>query len=179
MAPPIVEDWRIAVMQAHERVFDLIRGQPKRSLGYPLCDAGWRDILERLCIRVETALHENDTFRFVRIKQKFGVLRADWDGDISNETRAMVLHAIDLAVARSACTCETCGVEGQLYNNHGWLATRCAEHALGNPAPLEPGSENIHKLRHVAGEPCLFYARYDRETDTLTEVLPNSLRLEE
>jgi hypothetical protein len=24
-------------------------------LGYPLCDGGWQDILERLCIRIETA----------------------------------------------------------------------------------------------------------------------------
>jgi hypothetical protein len=89
-------------MQAHERLFDLMPDEPQRSLGYPLCDAGWRDILERLCSRIETALQENDTFKFVRIKQKFGVLRADWDGDISNDTRAKILEAIDLAVARSA-----------------------------------------------------------------------------
>jgi hypothetical protein len=174
---PIVEDWRIEIMQAYERPFKLIPGEPDRSRGYPLCDAGWRDILERLCIRVEDALQENETFEFVRIKQKFGLLRVDWDGEISDETRANVLNAVNLAVARSACTCEVCGVEGLLYDNRGWLATRCAEHALGDPKPIEPGFENIHILRPVFGEPGTFYARYDRESDTLTEVSPNSLGL--
>jgi hypothetical protein len=176
---PIIKDWRVVFMQAHERLFDLMSDEPQRSFGYPLCDAGWRDILERLCIRIQTALQENDTFKFVRIKQKFGVLRADWDGDISNDTRAKILEAIDLAVARSACTCEICGVEGRRYNNRGWLATTCAEHAVGDPEPVRPGFEIIRKLRRLAGEPGMYYVRYDRETDTLTKVSPNSLGLEQ
>ena len=175
----VVKDWRVVFMQAHERLFDLIADEPQRSFGYPLCDAGWRGILERLCIRIETALQENDTFEFVRIKQKFGVLRADWDGEISNDTSAKIHEAINLAVARSACTCEICGVEGRRYNNRGWLLTACAEHAVGDPEPVRPGFENIRKLRRVAGEPGMYYARYDREADTLTEVSPNSLRLEQ
>ncbi len=48
---PIVKDWRVVFMQAHERLFDLIADEPQRSFGYPLCDAGWRGILERLCIK--------------------------------------------------------------------------------------------------------------------------------
>ena len=174
---PIVKDWRVVFVQAHERLFDLMPDEPQRSFGYPLCDAGWRDILERLCIRIETALQQNDTFEFVRIKQKFGVLRADWHGEISNDTSARILEAINLAVARSACTCEICGVEGRRYNNRGWLATACAEHAVGDPEPVRPGFENIRKLRRVAGEPGMYYVRYDRETDTLTEMSPNSLGL--
>lgn len=174
-----VLDWRIAVMQAHQRLFDLIPEEPESSRGYPLCDAGWRDILERLCARVETALQGGETFRFVRIRQKFGILGVDWHGEVSKETKAKVLNAIDLAVARSACICERCGVEGRLYNNHGWLATRCAEHALGNPTSIKQGFENIRILRRVTGPPNLFYARYDRQTDTLTEVSRNSLGLPE
>jgi hypothetical protein len=176
---PIVKDWRVVFMQAHGRLFDLMPNEPERSFGYPLCDAGWRDILERLGIRIEAALQENDTFEFVRIKQKFGVLRADWHGEISNDTSARILEAINLAVARSACTCEICGVEGRRYNNRGWLATACAEHAVGDPEPVRPGFENIRKLRRAAGEPGMYYARYDREADTLTEVSTNSLGLEQ
>jgi hypothetical protein len=175
----VVKDWRVVLMQAHERLFDLMPNEPERSFGYPLCDAGWRDILERLCIRVETALQENGAFEFVRIKQKFGVLRADWDGEISNDTRAKILAAIDLAVARSACTCEICGVEGHRYNNRGWLATVCAAHAVGDPELVRPRFENIRKLRRVVGEPGMYYVRYDREADTLTAVSPNSLGLEQ
>jgi hypothetical protein len=170
-------DWRIELMTAHPRLFKIMTGEPERSFGYPLCEAGWRDILVRLCTRIESALQENDTFEFVRIKQKFGVLRADWDGDISNDTRAKILDAIDLAVARSACTCETCGIEGRRYEHRGWLSTACAEHATGDPE-LEPGFENVRKLRRFSGEPGMYYARYDRKTDTLTEVSPNALGLE-
>jgi hypothetical protein len=172
-------DWRIDLMRAHPRLFETMTGKPERAFGYPLCDAGWRDILERLCSRVETALQKTETFAFVRIKQKFGVLRADWDGEMPNDTKAAVLKAIDLAVARSACTCEICGTEGRRYSNRGWLATACVEHAVGDPEPVGPGFENIRKLRRIAGEPAMYYARYDRETDSLTEVSPNSLGLEE
>jgi hypothetical protein len=55
--------------------------------------------------------------------------------------------------------------------------SHCAEDALGDPKRIEPGFENIHLLRRVFGEPGTFYARYDRESDTLTEVSPNSLGL--
>jgi hypothetical protein len=97
----LADDWRTDFMQAHERLFDLMPNKPERSFGYPQCDAGWRGILERLCIRIETALQENDAFEFVRTKQKFGVLGPDGDGEVLNDTRAKILEAIDLAVARS------------------------------------------------------------------------------
>ena len=167
-------DWRIDLMKAHPRLFEIMPGEPDRSFGYPLCDAGWRDILERLCVRVETALQENDTFEFVRIKQKFGIARIDWDGEMSDETRLRISEAINKAVARSACTCEICGAEGHLYSRRGWLATRCAEHRAGDPVPVRAGFENVRILRRRLGRPDMYHARYDRETDTLTEVSPPS-----
>ena len=124
----IVSDWRIDFMRAHPRLFDLMTDEPERSFGYPLCDAGWRDALERLCTRIEDALRDGDTFEFVRIKQKFGILRVDWDGEVSGETRLRIGEAINLVVARSACSCEICGADGRLYSHRGWLATLCAEH---------------------------------------------------
>jgi hypothetical protein len=172
-------DWRIDLMRAHPRLFEIMPDEPERSFGYPLCEAGWRDILERFCTRIETALHDGETFEFVRIKQKFGILRVDWDGEVSGETRLIIGAAINLAVARSACTCEICGVEGRLYSRRGWLATRCAEHAAGAPVPVRPGFENARFLRRTPGTANMYYARYDRETDTLTEVSPPSLGLEE
>jgi hypothetical protein len=137
-----VIDWRLDLMLSHPRLFEVMADEPHLSLGYPLCEAGWRDIPERLCGRIEAALLDGETFEFVRIKQKFGMLRADWDGEVSHETSIRIVEATNLAVARSGCTCETCGTEGRRHVNRGWPATACAEHALGDPA-LQRHGENV------------------------------------
>lgn len=168
-----VIDWRLKLMTAHPRLFVITPGEPNHSFGYPLCEEGWRDILERMCGRIEAAL-ENGEFQFVRIKQKLGVLRVDCDAEASEDTEATIGHAVDLAIARSACTCEICGAEGRLHSNRGWLETRCAEHATGTPVPPRHGSDRIRLLRRWRGQADVYYARYDRDTDTLTEVPPPS-----
>jgi DNA-directed RNA polymerase subunit RPC12/RpoP len=145
----IVHDWRIDFMRSHPSLLEVMPREPERSFGYPLCEAGWRDILERLCARIEAALQDGETFEFVRIKQKFGILRVDWDGEVSDETRLRIGEAINLAVARSACTCEICGAEGRLYSRRGWLATLCAEHAAGGSGA---GRARLRERPHPAPE---------------------------
>jgi hypothetical protein len=49
---PTIQDWRIDLMRSHPRQFEIISAEPERSSGYPLCEAGWRDVLERLCSRI-------------------------------------------------------------------------------------------------------------------------------
>lgn len=64
--------------------------------------------------------------------------------------------------------------EGRLYNNKCWLETRCTAEAAG--VPLQPrfgaGFENVRRLRRSRGQADIYFARYDRERDTLTEVPP-------
>jgi hypothetical protein len=165
-------DWRRDLMLWHPRLFLTMTEEPSRSFGYPYCERGWQDILVRLCRRIEIALRDRETFEFVRIKQKMGILRVDWDAEASDSTEAAIGHAVDLGVARSAGTCEICGAEGRLYSNRGWLGTRCGEHAAGDPVPPRYGRgfENVRLLRRWRGQADVYYARYDRETDTLTEV---------
>ncbi|MCS3445935.1 MULTISPECIES: hypothetical protein [Bradyrhizobium] len=169
-------DWKRDLMLWHPRLFLTMAEEPSRSFGYPHCERGWQDILMRLCRRIEIALRDGETFEFVRVKQKMGILRVDWDAESSKETEAKLGHAVDLAVARSACTCEICGSDGRLYDNKGWLGTRCAQHAAGDPVPPRYGYgfENVRRLRRWRGQADVYYARYDRETDTLTEVPPPS-----
>jgi len=171
---PIIQNWRVDLMRAHPRLFEIMTDEPHLSFGYPLCEEGWQDLLERLCVRIEVALRDNETLAFVRIKQKLGILRVDWDAEASEDTEATIGHAVDLAVARSASSCEICGAEGRLYDNRGWLGTRCTEHAAGDPVQPKYGRgfENVRRLRRWRGGADVFYARYDRETDTLTEVSP-------
>jgi hypothetical protein len=107
----VTTNWRIEFMQAHARLFDVMSDKPERSFGYPFCEAGWRDVLEQLCTRIETALGHNETFKFVRIGQKLGLLRIGWEGEVSDDTKARINEAIHLAAVRSCRTCEICGLE--------------------------------------------------------------------
>lgn len=167
-----VVNWRLDLMLSHPRLFEVMSDEPHLSFGYPNFEEGWRDLLERLCVRIEAALRDGETFEFVRIWQKLGILRADWDAEASDETSNRVLDAVNLATACSACTCEICGAEGRLYSNRGWLGIRCAEHAAGDPVSKRPRFENVRRLRRWRWKADLYYARYDRETDTLTEIAP-------
>jgi hypothetical protein len=167
-------DWRRDLMLWHPRLFLTITEEPGRSFGYPHCERGWQDILVRLCRRIEGALRDRETFEFVRIKQKMGILRVDWDAEASDETKSSIGYAVDLAVARSACTCEICGAEGSRHIDHGRFATLCDRHAAGDRVPNRAGFENVRRLRRRRGQADMYYARYNRESDTLTEVPPPS-----
>ena len=142
-----VTDWRIELVEMHPRLFHGPTGKPEAARGYPTCEEGWRDLLERACERIEAALVEGGAFRVLQIKEKFGTLRFYWSGDLSDAAKAKVKEAIALATARSTCTCEICGAEGWLHNRGGWFATACAEHAKGEPVPVEPDLENVHIVR--------------------------------
>src|SRR5260370_1127006 len=152
----------------------VLAGTPDGLFGCPLGEGGWLAGLVSLCVRSEAALRDAETLEFVRIRQKVGILRVDSDDEASEDTEATIGHAVDLAVARSACTCEICGAEGRLYSNRGWLGTRCAEHAAGDAVPPRYGLgfENVRRLRRWRGRTEMYLARYDRETDTLTEIPP-------
>ena len=100
----MAQDWRIELLQQHHRLFHGPIDRPYAAQGYPNCEEGWRDLLERCCARIEAALAEGGAFRVLQIKEKFGELRFYWSGDMSNAARAEVEEAIALAVARSACT---------------------------------------------------------------------------
>jgi hypothetical protein len=175
-----VRDWRVDLIEAHPGLFHPPAGAPEAAEGYPDCEEGWRDLLERACDSIEAAL-EDGVFRVIQIKEKYGMLRFYWDGELSPEAEAKVGEAIALAVVRSACTCEICGAEGRLYSRGGWLATACAQHARGEAVPIKPGFENLRIVwgtfnGHVRILSC---RRYDRATDRSVDVPPDSLGIQE
>jgi hypothetical protein len=167
-------DWRRDLMLWHPRLFLVPADELHLSFGYPLCERGWRDVLVRPCRRIEVALRDGESFEFIRIEQKMGILKVDWDSEASEATELEIGRAVDLAVARSACTCELCGREGRLYDHADALETRCAGHAAGDPvpSPYGPDFENVRRLRRWRGQAEVYYARYDRDTDELTEIPP-------
>jgi hypothetical protein len=126
--------WRRDLMLWHPRLWTMA-DDPSRSPGCPRYGRGWEDILVRLCRRIEIAPGARDSFGFVRIVQKLGILRVDFDDEASEGAAAEIDRAVDLAVARSACTCEPCGREGGLHDEAGRFGTRCDEHAVALALP--------------------------------------------
>jgi hypothetical protein len=176
----IVNDWRIELIEAHPDLFHPPEGHPEQASGYPWCDAGWRDLIERLCVRIEAALRDGERIRILQIKEKFASLRCYWSGEVAPETAVQIMEAVALAKARSACTCEQCGSAGRLYNNAGVYMTKCTAHAKGVEVPPEPGRENVHLLRWTPGTSDIYYARYDREADRFViDASPGSSGIEE
>jgi hypothetical protein len=117
----------------------------------------------------------------LQIKEKFGTLRFYWDGTLSPEARGQVEEAIALAEARSACTCELCGAEGQLYQDGATLMTRCADHRQGGVVEKRAGFDNIHIVHQVVDGRLRVVQcrRYDRETDSFIGIDPTLLGIEE
>ncbi|OKO83227.1 hypothetical protein AC630_11750 [Bradyrhizobium sp. AS23.2] len=172
-----VQNWRTDFMQVHPRLFEVMYDEPERTPGYPLCGIGWRDILERLCSRIEHALANGDRFAFVCVEQKFGTLRLSWAGTLWDESNARVAQAIALAEARSACTCEKCGEEGRLYRHDGVWMTRCPADAKGEPVRIEAGLESFHVIRvtELRDMRVFFCRRYDRAADAFVDIPPDGL----
>ncbi len=177
----VVRNWRVELIETYSDLFQPAADFPGAAQGSPECGEGWRDLLDRLCVRIQAVVQaEGSPFKFSQIKEKYGTLRVYWDGRLSPDADAQVEEAIALAEARSAVTCEVCGEEGRLRGG-GWLTTRCAAHSEGRPA-VEPraGFENVHIIRHfVGGKSHLTCRRYDRETDAFIDVDPASLGIEE
>jgi len=178
-----VKDWRIALIEAHPRLFHPTQAHPERVKGYPACGDGWRDLLGRACARIEAALADGGgSFTAWQIKEKFAALRFYWGGQVSPEVRLRIEEAIALAEARSACTCETCGEPGRLYQVSGWYTTVCRAHAPADvePVPLKPGCENVHVVRIATPDGFRrVRRRYDRAADSFVDVGPASPGIEE
>jgi hypothetical protein len=169
----IIHDWRIDLIEAHPRIFHPPAGHPEVAQGYPECGEGWRDLLDRACARIEAALADDDVFAVEQIKHNYGTLRFFWGGRLSTETK--VEEAIDLAEARSACICETCGEVGRLFNDNDYFLTACKRHAKGFPVSEKPGWENITISRVDArsGKTVIIKRRrYVPETDSFVDADP-------
>ncbi len=176
----IVTDWRIDLIKAYRGLFHPPAGAPEAAQGYPRCGDGWRDLVERTFPKVEAAL-EGGTFRALKIKERNGTLYLYWSGQLSDEAEAKVREAINLAEARSGCTCEQCGEEGWLCRASGVLMTRCAAHAKGQPVVVKPELRNLHLVQGIGqdGSRVISCRRYDRANDTFIDVSPDPLKIEE
>jgi hypothetical protein len=178
----ILRDWRAELVEAYPDLFHSSADHPGAAAAYPEHGEGWRDLLERACVRIRAAVQaDGGSLQLTQVKEKYATIRIYWSGALSPDAAARVEEAIDLAEARSACTCEVCGDPGGLHDRGGWLMTRCAAHAEGRHVGVRPGFENLHVVRRVVGGRFRIAScrRYDREADSFVDVDPRSLGIEE
>jgi hypothetical protein len=176
----VLLDWRSLLVADHPRLFGTIvrvegeEGALLGCAGWPNVGPGWRQILERLCRRVEAAIASEPaaTFAFVQIKEKFGRLRAyQQSSRLSSAAELAVDTARELAEARSAFICEVCGRRGHLWDDHGWYRTACDDHGQGRPLAPKPGRAGIEISRHYVGNRSFVTARrYDFDRDAFTSI---------
>lgn len=163
-------DWWGSLMQTYPDLFPRTQREP----ALPPCGPGWRDIIERCCIRIEDAISRPESFRFERIVERQGTLRFFWGGRLSAPAEAAVRVAIDLAEARSECVCEVCGAPGCRHRQDEAVAIRCDEHAQGERIKAKPGFENMHLRQEViSGRARVVVSSfYDFERDAFIDVAP-------
>lgn len=153
--------------------------------GYPSVGDGWRDLVETAIGRIAGAVAQAPagSLKIGQIKEKFGTLRLylDTRKALPEAVSAAIDEAIELAEARSACTCEQCGEPGRLYDKGGYVFTACDQHAQGKAVEVRPGRENVHIVRSLKDGKLSIVScrRYVRETDSFVEVSPADLGLKE
>lgn len=170
--------WEQALIRSHQKLFvRSFHGAPFVP-GYPKCGPGWRHIVIKLVDRVSNAT-ANYPVRFVRISEKWGRLEIYWTArvDLPQEVEHAVEEAVALAEAASACTCSSCGAEGRLFSDCGWLVTSCADHARGTPVLTPLGFANAHIVKEYVEMdiPIARCRRYDRTLDAFVDVDPEAL----
>jgi hypothetical protein len=153
--------------------------------GFPSVGDGWRELVETAISRIAIAVAAvpGGSLKIGQIKEKFGTLRLYLDKreGLPEATCAAIDEAICLAEARSACTCETCGAEGRLYDKGGYMFTACDEHAQGKAVEVRPGRENVHIVRTLQNGQLSIVTcrRYIRDTDSFVDVTPGEIGLNE
>ena len=171
-----MRDWREALMARHPDLFAIEDIGGAWRPGYPDVGDGWRDLVELALTRIAgaAATQPPGALRVVQIKEKFGTLRLYLDFPVPSAVAARVTEAVELAEARSACTCETCGAVGRLWSFDGYLHTACDRHGRGRPVPVRPGREYL-RIEWRIGEDGAWkqrVRRYDRDRDAFVEVPP-------
>jgi hypothetical protein len=164
-------------------LFSVTENDRTYTPGWPAVGDGWRELVETAVGRIADAIAAApDSLRVTQIKEKFASIRIYWwpGPGFTDAMRDRVEEAVDLAEARSACTCEQCGAEGRLFKHGGWYLTACDEHAKGEPVAIKPGFENLHIQRSLeAWLPIVSCRRYDRDSDTFIDVDPATIDLDE
>jgi len=165
--------WQADLLRRYADLFNP-QEQPELTRGYPAVGDGWRELVEKAVARIAEAVAAlpEGSLRITQIKEKLAGIRiyTTTRRRLPAEVAAKIEEAIDLAEARSYCTCETCGAVGDLYDDDGWFMTRCERHAKGERLPKNYDDDLHIKFEIVGGKRRVIACRrYDRERDALVD----------
>jgi len=174
------ERWQSALMVKYPALFSREFDGKQVLCESPSVGDGWRDLVETAIARIAKIVdgEPSASLTIEDVKSKYGTIRIYYNStNLSEASITAVDEAINLAEARSACTCETCGEEGRLYENGHWFDTACNLHGRGTPAVVRPGWENLEVSRSTSGK--VTCRRYDRVNDCFVDVDPATVDLSE
>lgn len=164
--------WQTRLIEQYPNLFvRTFRGAPWAP-GYPVCGDGWEHIVTRMVERVAAAA-DGTAVQFTHIAAHHGALRVHWTcrSSLPHQAELAIQEAIELAEARSGCTCFDCGAEGRLFATAFVLAPACKAHERGVAIAVFPGFHDVHLRRAmVAGRSCLVRSRYDRASDAFVDL---------
>jgi len=177
--------WQDDLVARYPNLFDSeIHGQIRRPGSPEVGGDGWQDLVQRAVERIAAAVSAApDSLRITQIKEKFATIRIYWwaGPGFTDAMRDAVNEIVDLAEARSACTCQQCGEPGRLFKHGGWYKTACDVHGKGERVTNHrPQDENVHVTWRIIGATRTVRARrYIRDTDSFEDVDPSTLDLGE
>ena len=95
---------------------------------------GWKDLIEEMFDNIERVEATNSSHgvvyqpvRFVQIKEKFGGLRAYYEGGHTEEydPNTDIRQIVSAAEEKSYRTCESCGTTNGVTTKGSWVLTLC------------------------------------------------------
>jgi len=123
----MIEEWEKKLLEEFPTFFRDHGGDPRVTcMAFGVCvEEGWFPILFLLCekIREEAGKDSTVDFKFLQIKEKFGLLRIYGSG--GNQA---IYGLIDKAETDSSQVCERCGSTDDaqpLPTPTGWIKTHC------------------------------------------------------
>ncbi|WP_338835129.1 hypothetical protein [Bradyrhizobium septentrionale] len=168
MADHDATDWRDKLWTAHAPLFE--GGLPFAS-GIGTLPVGWRELVESLCSR----LAATGRVRVLRLENDRAALNVAWKttsphGVIEAEAGEIVARA----TARSACTCETCGLTASRYRTGFWMFAACPMHQRRGSVEIAPNWPTIRTTRaFVEGRSRIVACEvYDRGLDRFVAASP-------
>lgn len=142
-------DWRDALWARHASLFG---GSLPFASGIGTLPVGWCGLVESLCSRLAgLAPAEAGGVRVLRLENERATLDVAWKAASPHGgVEAVVAEIVARAAARSACTCETCGLAAARYRTRFWMSAACPVHRRRGSVEIAPNWLTIRTTRAFA-----------------------------